>query len=769
MEVIGLLQREIAHAVQDDQRRWREPHLLQDHLSKVSALCASFLSNDNAPWGELAGRWHDLGKYQAAFQDYIRTQSGFERQNAHIENADQSAQRVTHSTAGAMHAQVQLGPAYGSLLAYVIAGHHAGLPDWSGGRAGLSYRLGEIGPAEYQASIAATIPSEILQGELPSKPTALGDPDAYAIWIRMLFSALVDADFLDTESYMQPEQSQQRGAAPSMADLRERFDSWMAKLRLYAEDTPLNRVRSTIFDACIQGAEGPSGIFSLTVPTGGGKTLASLGFALEHAKRHNKRRIVYAIPFTSIIEQNAQVFRQVLGDDAVLEHHSNLEWSDTRESARSRLASENWDAPLVVTTNVQLFESLHASRTSRCRKLHNLQDAVIILDEAQQLPKEFHAPIVRSMQALSRHFGVTWLLCTATQPELGTQREAVSNRTLLQGLERVTELMPDPGELAQRLRRVEVSLPSRDEKISWETLAEQLLTHNCVLAIVSTRKEARELFLRLPDDGNTFHLSAQMCAEHRSHTLTLINERLQARREGEDNRPLRVISTQLIEAGVDVDFPVVYRAMAGLDSIAQSAGRCNREGKLSGLGKVVVFNPPSLPPPGFLRHAHQSTMALIQAGHLNDPLAPESFRRYFQMLNQTGSRDAHDINALLSPAIDGATGSVTLKFREAAKRFRLIDDAGVAVVVPYHPEGDIEQSPIYGWLTALEQNPMQRALLRKLQRYTVTLPEYFVQGLHRLGAVHVRAGLWVLEGCQYRLQFGICPPEVLLSAEASIC
>lgn len=757
----------IAHAKQDRNGNWLAPHSLEGHLIDVGKLAYQSLSLDSKPWGELAGRWHDLGKYQSIFQEYLRDNSGFERENAHLEDPKSKHGRVTHSTAGAVHAVNTLGNGFGHFLAYIISGHHAGLPDWSGGKGALSYRLGEDGQIEYLRSLKTAIPSHILAGQRPKLPTAATDPKACALWLRMLFSALVDADFIDTEAYMQPEQAKYRGKQYKLAELQTRFTAYMASLRQGSAPTPLNTVRHQIYQSCINVAQKKPGIFSLTVPTGGGKSLSSLGFALEHARLHGKRRIIYAIPFTSIIEQNAKVFRKALGEEAVLEHHSNLELPPERENSRSRLAAENWDAPLIVATNVQLFESLHASRTGRCRKLHNLQDSIIVLDEAQQLPRDFHAPIVRAMKKLSEHFGVTWLLCTATQPDFSTQKEAVSNRTLLDGFEDVTEICADPLKLALQLKRVEVMLPKPDDITTWEDLAIQLADEECVLAIVSTRRQARELFQLLPDDGNNLHLSAQMCAEHRTAVLAEINRRLKQRQQG-DFRPLRVISTQLVEAGVDVDFPKVYRAMAGLDSIAQSAGRCNREGKMSELGKVVVLNPPELPPVGFLRQAQQITMQMLKSGLLTEPLSPAAFTQYFQMLNQIGERDKHGINELLTPQLDRSTGAPIFQFRTAAEKFRLIDDSGVAVVVPYMPDNDALESPVNFWLQQLETDASQKWVYRKLQRYTITLPDSFVRQLHQAGMIREHAGQWLVEEGSYHPLYGVIPPDNLMSAEESI-
>lgn len=753
----------IAHAKQRIDGSWDDPHFLEDHLRSVSELAASrALRFGSSDWAALAGLWHDLGKYREPFQKYIRDQTGFERENAHVE---QGAGRVTHSTAGASHAISKLGPVYGHIIAYLIAGHHAGLPDWFGGRGSLSFRLKDS-EVEYMESLAEDISEDILEGKtLPEVPDVAKDSNAISLWMRLLFSCLVDADFLDTEQYMAPEKAGKRATDLELGALTEVFFRRMKDFREAAEPTFLNQIRGSILDSCLSAAELEPGVFSLTVPTGGGKTLSSLAFALRHAEKHGKDRIVYAIPFTSIIEQTAKVFRDIVGEDAVLEHHSNLDIALSNETNRSRLASENWDAPLIVTTNVQLFESIFASRTSRCRKLHNLVNTVIVLDEAQQLPRDFHNPITQVMRQMSKYFGVTWLLCTATKPELGEQKDAF-NRIQHQGLDNIREIVSDPSELAMALKRVEVRMPAADaEPMSWEELASVIAEEPCVLAILNTRNNARDVFSRLPDDGNNLHLSANMCPEHRSVIIGQIRERLNARLNG-DRRPLRVISTQLIEAGVDVDFPVVYRAMAGLDSIAQSAGRCNREGRLDGSGRVEVFFPEQSAPPGFLRQGEQTTLALLRAGLLSDPLSPECIQRYFSELNRKGDRDKHGICELLK-AEQTNDQAIDISFREAAKKFQLIDDNGIGVVVPYCPDG-VDGSPVYAWLEVLESDNSEKWVYRKLQRFSVTLPETFAKQLEAAGTLYVKAGQFVVEESHYNKLWGIQPPGSLLTAEESV-
>jgi len=751
----------VAHVKQNDNAEWSPPHYLEEHLRDVELLASDFAKDIGPVWAALSGRWHDLGKYRNRFQDYIRLKSGYERENAHIENGT----RAPHSTAGAIHATEQFPPGFGQIIAYLIAGHHAGLPDWHGGKGSLGFRLKD-GMEEYLEAMAENIPTDILQGECPSLPAVAKSPETISLWMRMLFSCLVDADFLDTEIYMQPEKANIRRQDVSLETLQKRFSSAMTELQENSEESPLKNIRNRILDECYSAAEWQPGLFSLTVPTGGGKTLSSLAFALKHARIYEKKRIIYAIPFTSIIEQNADVFRDFIGDDAVLEHHSNLDVEPEKENSRSRLASENWDAPLIVTTNVQLFESLHASRTSRCRKLHNIVNSIIILDEAQQIPRDFHAPITQTMQQLSDHFGVTWVLCTATQPVLVESKNAFG-QLLLKGLKNVREIVKNPAELANDLKRVDVQLPAVDTpRLSWQALSEELILEDCVLAIVNTRRHAKELFELLPDDGNKLHLSANMCAQHRTEVIEEIKERLTQRREG-DQRPLKVISTQLIEAGVDVDFPVVYRAMAGLDSIAQSAGRCNREDKLDGFGTVVVFKPEQSAPPGSLRQGEDTTMEMIASGQLAEPLlSPENIERYFSLMNARGERDKHDILGLLN-ASHSNDAPLAIQFRTAAEKFRLIDNKGVSIIVPFKPKG-MEKSPVEGWVEQLEFDSSLKGAYKKLQRYTVTVPEKLADGLVAKRCIETKAGLFVLLDIYYHVLYGVKSPDSLAEAESCV-
>lgn len=694
--------RPIAHAAQNLDGSWRSPHDLADHLKCVAALAAGHAGTFGAhDWAYLAGLWHDLGKYRPRFQHYIRKVSGFEA-DAHIKG---EAGKAPHSTAGAMLACDRFG-ATGRVLAYLIAGHHAGLYDWFGG---LDVRLNSPDSrAELDEAQAEHPPADILDhgAFAPDLRAIPGGSSGFALWVRMLFSCLVDADFLDTEAYMDAGKSAQRGDWPDVQTLLEQFDVFMASKAATADPTPVNQLRADILRQCREKAHEPPGLFSLTVPTGGGKTLSSMAFALEHAKHYNKRRIIYVIPYTSIIEQTADIFRGIFGD-AVIEHHSNAEADPDRENHKSRLACENWDAPIVVTTNVQFFESLFAAKTSRCRKLHNIVDSIVVLDEAQLLPPEFLQPILDVLNLLTQHYGVTVMLSTATQPALAT-REYFDAKNNMRGLEGVREIMDDPDALYAKLERVKVRLPTDwHTSVSWDTLADEIKQHDSVLTIVNRRKDARELWDLMPQ--GTLHLSALMCGEHRSQIIKQIKARLKA------NTPTRVVSTQLVEAGVDVDFPVVYRALAGLDSIAQAAGRCNREGRLE-QGEVVVFVPPKPAPSGLLRKGEDACRSVLHA-HPNQPLERTLFAKYFEKLYHACDLDTQGIGQLLK--VDGQT--LAANFRTAAEKFKLIQDEDSAPVIVRYRGLDGNDNKVNELLNTLRKHGPERWLMRKLQRYTVTV------------------------------------------------
>lgn len=734
----------------------KAPHGLDEHLRAVGNLAASFAPDSAKDVAQLAGLWHDLGKRRRGFQTYIR-QAGVV--DAHIERiADRDK---THSAAGALWAVQHLelnhgaqGKILGRLLQYVIAGHHAGLDNWEGGQgAGLAARLiSKDAQRELSEALARPQADDILHASLAGvdlSSMAISNehqkltPGRFALWVRMVFSALVDADFLDTEDYMDGRKAQTRRGGSDLRPLQEELSAYLAA---FGEPrTAVNRTRAEVLSQCRSKASLPPGVFSLTVPTGGGKTLSSLAFALDHAVKHGKRRIIYAIPYTSIIEQTADVFRQAfkaLGDDAVIEHHSNAEADPENETTRSRLACENWDASLIVTTNVQLLESLFARKTSRCRKLHSLIDSVIVLDEAQLLPVEFLQPVVDVLRYLVQDFGVTVLLCTATQPALNTPPNVDPQRGLRRGLGPVAEIIDDVPALYRALDRVRVHLPPNLETPrSWSELADEIAQHDAALTIVSRRADAAELYRLLKarcEGARCWHLSALMCAQHRSDAIADIKGALIARRAslaaGRISAPVHVISTQLVEAGVDLDFPVVYRALAGLDSIAQAAGRCNREGQLPEPGAVHVFVPPTKAPPGMLALARDTCKA-VWRGLPADPFALPLIELYFKRLyHDAPSTDKARICELLKLEPDLKAMSLPVRFRDAADAFKLIDEKDSATVLVRYQSANARDD-VDVLIGMLERDGPARWLLRKLQRYGVTIYQYQLRRLVDMGDI----------------------------------
>lgn len=678
----------IAHISEDGRM-----HSLREHLEEVADKAATFAEHfASSDWAWNAGLLHDLGKADASFQAYIRRENGMD--DSEYDSAGRN--RVNHSSAGAAFAEDYFNRTdlpIGRVIAYLAAGHHAGLPDWyptDTGNAALQVRLAE-GNANL-TRIRAVADGLVAELCPDIKPPSFVKSENFHLWLRMLYSCLVDADFLDTEDFMKPEQGQSRTGFKSLAELKGEFDAYMQKKTSKAPKTNVNAARQDILASCRFAAQQTPGLFSLTVPTGGGKTLASMAFALEHAERHNKKRIIYVIPYTSIIEQTAEIFADIFGAENIVEHHSNLD--PKKETPRSVLAAENWDAPVIITTNVQFFESLFAAKSSRCRKLHNIVDSVVVLDEAQLIPPELLDPCVDAINFLTRFYGVTMLLSTATQPALPR-------------IDRPTEIIPDIAGLYLRLSRTDIIPPlSLHVPMQWGSLALELQRHRQVLCVVNSRRDCYDLFSRMPEE--TIHLSALMCGEHRSEVIKQIKRRL------DNDESVRVISTQLIEAGVDIDFPVVYRALAGLPSIAQAAGRCNREGKLNDVGRkgqVHVFIPPKPAPRGLLHKGESVTRQLFSVPGF-DPQKPESFAHYFKcfyaMVNDTGSR----FRQWLVP--DDAR-VLAVHFRTAAKEFNFIDDQEQRpVIVRYKYSEKL--------LRQLQNTGPNRKLMRQLQRFTVNLP-----------------------------------------------
>jgi len=702
---------------------------LEEHLKDVAEMAKSFAESfGSGDWAYFAGLWHDIGKYSDEFQKKLNIQEG---SDAHIET---KPGQVDHSTAGAQHASKSLGDK-GKLLAYAIAGHHAGLMDGKSNAACLYDRLNKAIPDYYSC------PEDILKSKsLGESPFDLNihNPKRFgfqiSFFIRMIYSCLVDADFLDTEAFMDRGKSSWRKGYPTLTELDSKLSSALNQLAKNAPQTPINKQRAAILKDCLNAAESSHGLFSLTVPTGGGKTLSSLAFAMKHALKYNLKRIIYVIPYTSIIEQNAAVFRDIMGEDVVLEHHSNFEPNE--EDHRSRLASENWDAPIIVTTNVQFFESLYRCRSSRCRKIHNIASSVVILDEAQMLPVPLLKPCLEVLRELSSTYRTSIVLCTATQPALST------TDTFKDGLEGVREIVSDPGKLYVELKRVRVKkLPV----ISDDELAETLNEHKQVLCVVNTRGHARRIFELIRDEAEgCYHLSALMCPEHRTATLNKIRSALL------DGSSCRVISTQLIEAGVDIDFPIVFRSAAGIDSIAQAAGRCNREGKLLEGGQVFVFSSEDGLPPGHFRQTAQTAEGVMR--HYDDILSLEAVTEYFRTLYwmKGGKLDEYQI---LDDLGEGAKNG-DFPFKVVDKKFKIIEDGAEPIIIPWNREAE-------KIISGLRYSEYPASFARKAQRFTVQIYPKALSSLECAGSVErLHDQYCVLTNMDiYRDDLGLCPED----------
>ncbi len=669
---------------------------LEEHLRNVADLAAEFAKPFGAEaWAYLAGLWHDVGKGSDAFQTYLRAAS---------EGAE-SPPKTDHSTAGAKLA-VKKYPILGHLLAYAIAGHHAGLPDGISEGPCLERRL--------KKSVALFSMPDLppLPEELPVPP-ALGERDAFgtAFFVRMLFSCLVDADSLDTERFMDPEKSRLRGESSRNVDFTVLEKFLLGHIeKLAATDSPVNRYRSEVLGHCLRAASERPGFFSLTVPTGGGKTLSSLAFALKHAAKYGKSRVIYVIPFTSIIEQTADVFRKALGasnESIILEHHSNFvpeDEGDEERVERWRLATENWDAPIVVTTAVQFYESLFSNRASACRKLHNIANAVVIFDEAQTLPVQYIEACLKTLKELVRHYSATVVLCTATQPAIQRREDFPI------GIEthEIREMVPETRKLYLKLKRVDASYVGQ---VRDQELVERLSKYECVLCIVNTRGHAKSLFGALKEareaDGGLFHLSALMCPAHRRETLKAIRSKLK------ENAPCLVVSTQLVEAGVDLDFPVVYRSLAGLDSLAQAAGRCNREGRLD-RGRTYVFKSEHVRAETYFAETANCASQLLEL-HPDNILDPDLIERFFKHYYRDKAEqwDAKKIMREFTLTQDRELPFL-FSFASVAGRFRLIDDYRKAIVIPWDKRGG-------DLVHRLHYEPPNRKLARALQPYTVSV------------------------------------------------
>lgn len=690
-----------AHTIEGEpESSWQT---LADHLSGTAIRSRDFAELfDAGEWAYLLGQLHDLGKATPAFQARLHG----------------SAIQVDHASAGAQWLKENY-KTLGFALAYLVAGHHGGLMNCANGerRSSLESRLAEdhlegIAVEEYINKTDA----QLFKNDMPRWLRELVKRNAeqqdgslafsFFFLLEMLYSCLVDADYLDTESFVAPHISEKRQAAgPSLSEMTELYDTFLAALEESSPDTPVNRARRHIRNLVLEKAPLPSGIFALTSLTGAGKTFTSLGFALHHGLAHDKRRVIYAIPFTSIVEQTAASFKKVFGPDAVLEHHFNYVYdSNDWESAEAeRLSTENWDAPLIVTTNVQLFESIFAGKPSKSRKLHNLAGSVIILDEVQSLPDGLLQCCLASLEELCRHYKVTVVLCSATQPAFAWNWPFSSH---------VTTLL-DEADLHRELFDGRATI-TYDGECTVQSLVDECTSREQVLCIVSSRRAAKILYEQLigvcPEE-EVWHLSALMTPVHRSEVIARIKEDLRL------GRPCRVVSTQLVEAGVDLDFPIVLREIAGIDSILQAAGRCNREGRRP-TGRVHVFDCPELrgkKRSGWLqamRDLGQETIACCQSSGVN-PFSKDGVDYFFQSRYQVVETDAKhifksicDIHRMAEARYD---------FEEYGSDFRFIEDGGYTIFVPHD---DTSRK----LLAQLENEECDFTLSRHLQRYCISVP-----------------------------------------------
>lgn len=709
-----------------------EWHTLRDHLESVACLAARFASKWGAEqWGHYAGLWHDLGKFSAAFQAMISADAEAERS------------KVNHSSAGALLAMEELDE-LGLLLALVIAGHHAGLAN---ANELCEKRLKDSERHHLEAARAggATADWVKMNAKLQQPSGIAGRPRSIELWIRFLFSALIDADRLDTERFHDAGKTALRGSAVSMAELAAKVDAEIDALADKARIErrgAVNDVRAEVLQDCRDRATEPQGVFSLTVPTGGGKTLASLSFALRHAAEHDLDRVIVVIPYTSIIEQNAAIIRDIVGAENVLEHHTNFDPGDQR---KYWLDAENWDAPIIVTTSVQFFESLFANRTSTARKVHAIAKSVVVLDEVQTLPPHLLPPIVDVMTELSSRYRTSLVLCTATQPALERRR------AFPVGFAAVREIVREPARHFRTLQRVVARWPDDlHTPEPWAALAARILNERQCLAIVHRRDDARLLWALLPDD--TLHLSAAMYPRHRTEVLDEIRRRL---KHGE---ACRVVSTQLVEAGVDLDFPVVFRALAGLDSLAQAAGRCNREGKPQ-RGRLEIFVAETPPPPGALRIALDAARIVAsRCGGKPDLFAdPALYTTYFLQFYGTPA-DTKRIQ----------TDREALHFATVGENFRMIENGEEPLVIPIDPAC----RAIVDALSTGAGNG--RILRRRLQRYTVSVPRKQMNELREMGAaaeIEDGSGIFVLDETfrvTYHPRLGLAPRGVSADPESWI-
>ena len=648
---------------------------LRDHLEAVAKLCGKFASSFGVyDWGYCCGMLHDIGKYSFAFQ---------ERLNG-------SGKKVDHATAGAQLCQEKKG--LYPIAAYCIMGHHSGLPD-TGGDSDTGDRATFTGRMRKKLEDYHAYEKEIQIPPLSSPPFQPGKTENqgffFAMFIRMLYSCLVDADFLDTEWFMSGGNAK-RDSGDSIDLLYGKLETYISGWLEHKELNTINGRRTEILRNCLEMGQRERGLFRLTVPTGGGKTVASLAFALRHAKEHDMDRVIYVIPYTSIIEQNAEVFRNILGEKNVLEDHCNVDYEATEELKPMQLATENWDKPVIVTTNVQFFESLFSNKSSKCRKLHSMANSVIIFDEAQMLPNDYMKPCLAAMEQLIRHYRSTVVLCTATQPSLqGILSEDMAG----------VELCPRMEDQFSFFKRV--SLKNLD-KISEEELIHRLEKENQALCILNTKKRTQKIYQEMKGEG-VYHLSTAMYPLHRKRVLKEIRERLNT------SEKCIVIATSLVEAGVELDFKTVYRQLSGVDSIIQAAGRCNREGKNpaeESLTYIFRLNEKEYVPGQ--RQQMEITAGLLEDGKRLDEL--ETIQQYFEMLYHFRG-DGLDKKNIMKEF-----GKAGFAFAKVGKEFRLIENDTKTILITKEKRAEEIKAE-------LKLKGITKRLIREMGQYCINVYE----------------------------------------------
>ena len=689
-----------AHTIEGrDRENW---HTLEEHLIGTGELSAKKAAKFGAEkWGRLIGEKHDFGKGSCAFQERLVSCS-----------LGESAIKVDHSTAGAQFCHNNMKDGFGLIPAYCIAGHHTGLLNAFEGDRNLSQRLSknieayEKGVPEHLKVIPGLSVQDFPEWVRSSRTV---DPMfSLAFWTRMLFSCLIDADREDTISAVRGplEKVNYPPLEELLPNLKEHIDKCAASS---SSARTVNQARNQVLGDCVDKARNLPGLFTLTVPTGGGKTLSSLAFALEHAKIYNKDKVIYVAPFTAIIDQTVQVYREALGGfERVMEHHSNV---NPAGKFKFKLAAENWEHPVIATTSVQFLESLFTNHTSRSRKLHNITNSVIILDEAQTIPAKLIAPTLRALEELVIGYGCTIVLCTATQPAFDKSRHFEEGLHI-----QSTEISSNPLELFRNLKRTEILFRGQ---MSNDQLVTEMNSKRQALCIVNTKKHAQALYKDI-ENNNKYHLSAAMCPAHRGEVLKEIKFKLG------NNEPVQLVSTSVMEAGVDIDFPEVYRALTGLDSINQSAGRCNRGGKLD-IGNVNLFLTQGVTGEQYVKEGSHITQQVLELFPPADLLLPEVTKKYFELYfyrasGKTESLGESIVNLFKAERSRGPKFPFSFAFEDAAKEYRMISSEQRNIFIPWGRKGSSLARELLSLVSNDDFDPKQlQSLIRQGQRFIVSL------------------------------------------------